>query len=72
MEKAVDDAQENVRVTDLLRKEGLATTTDVLDAQTYLFQTKASYYQALYDYQIAHYQLVKASGQLVDEFPVRQ
>ncbi|MCX7706220.1 MAG: TolC family protein [bacterium] len=68
MEKAVEDAQENVRVTDLLRKEGLATTTDVLDAQTYLFQTKASYYQALYDYQIAHYQLVKASGQLLDEF----
>lgn len=68
MEKAVEDAQENVRINDLLRREGLATTTDVLDAQTYLFQTKASYYQALYDYQIAHYQLIKASGQLIDEF----
>lgn len=68
MEKAVENAQENVRVTELLRKEGFATTTDVLDAQTYLFQSKASYYQALYDYQIAHYQLLKASGQLVDEF----
>ncbi|MCM8814542.1 MAG: TolC family protein [Candidatus Omnitrophica bacterium] len=68
MEKAVEDAQEHVRVTELLRREGLATTTDVIDAQTYLYQSKASYYQALYDYQIAHYQLVKASGQLLDEF----
>ena len=68
MEKAVEDAQENVRVTDLLKKEGLATTTDVIDAQTYLFQSKAVYYQALYDYQIAHYQLLKASGTLLDGF----
>ncbi|MCM8828184.1 MAG: TolC family protein, partial [Candidatus Omnitrophica bacterium] len=68
MEKAVEDAQENIRVTELLRKQGLATTTDVIDSQTYLYQSKASYYHALYDYQVAHYQLIKASGQLFDEF----
>lgn len=72
MEKAVEDAQENLRVNDLLRKEGLATTTDVLDAQTYLFQSRAGYYQALYDYQIAHYQLIKAAGKLLDEFIVKK
>ncbi|MCM8764477.1 MAG: TolC family protein [Candidatus Omnitrophica bacterium] len=68
MEKAVENAQENVRVTELLRKQGLATTADVIDAQTYLYQSKASHYQALYDYQVAHYQLIRASGQLFDEF----
>lgn len=65
MEKAIEDAQENLRVTETLKREGMATTTDVLDAQTYLFQTRNSYYQALYDYQIAYYLMLKASGQLL-------
>ncbi len=67
MERAVEDAKENVRVTELLRREGLATTTDVIDAQTYLYQIKAGYYQALYDYQLAHYNLLKSSGILVEK-----
>ncbi len=67
MEKAVEDAQENLRVTETLKREGMATTTDVIDAQTYLFQARSIYYQALYDYQIAHYQLLKASGRLIPE-----
>jgi len=64
-EKAVEDAKENVRVTGLLFKEGMATTTDMLDAQSALFNAQSGYFQALYDYQVAYYRLLKASGGLL-------
>ena len=60
--KTIDEAAENLRMTDLLYQEGLSTTTDVLDAQTSLSKAKNDYHQALYDYQISYALLEKAAG----------
>ncbi len=60
--KSREKAEENLRMTDLLYREGMATTTDVLGAQTDLTSARNNYYQALYDYQIAYAQLEKAAG----------
>jgi outer membrane protein TolC len=59
---AQDTSKENLRITNLLYKEGMATTTDVLDAQTELASAQNNYYQALYDYQTAYGILEKAVG----------
>jgi len=60
--KAIAQAEENLRITNEMYKEGMATTTDVLDAQTLLTQAKTNYYQALYDYNLAWAKLQKAIG----------
>jgi len=60
--KSIEEAKESLRVTNLLYKEGMTTTTEVLDAQTSLANTKNNYCQALYDYQISYAQLEKSSG----------
>jgi len=59
---AIGQAEENLRITREMYKEGAATTTDVLDAQTLLTQAKTNYYQALYDYHLALAKLEKAIG----------
>ncbi|MEW6619818.1 MAG: TolC family protein [bacterium] len=60
--KSIGQAEENLRITEEMYKEGMATTTDVLDAQTLLTQAKTNYYQALYDYNLAWARLQKAIG----------
>ncbi len=52
-ETAVSQADENYRVTDLQFKERVATTTDLLDARTYLTDAKDRYNNALYDIHVA-------------------
>jgi len=59
---AIGQAEENLRITREMYKEGTATTTDVLDSQTLLTQAKTNYYQALYDYHLALAKLQKAMG----------
>ncbi len=60
--KSIGQAEENFRITKEMYKEGAATSTDVLDAQTLLTQAKTNYYQALYDYNLALARLEKAIG----------
>jgi outer membrane protein TolC len=45
----------------------VATTTDVLDAQTLLSDTLTNYFNALYNYKIAKATLYRAMGQEVME-----
>ncbi|MFH1562659.1 MAG: TolC family protein [Nitrospirota bacterium] len=59
---AIGQAEENLRISEEMYKEGVSTTTDVLDAQTLLTQSKTNYYQALYDYNLARARLQKAMG----------
>lgn len=59
---AIGQAEENLRISEEMYKEGVSTTTDVLDAQTMLTQAKTNYYQALYDYNLARAKLQKAIG----------
>ena len=49
---AIKQAEENFRLNKELYNEQMATTTDVLDAQTLLTQAQNNYYNALNDYHI--------------------
>lgn len=61
-ERTIEKAEENNRITDLLYKEGMSTTIDVLDAQTDLTSARNNYCQALCNYRIAVAELEKAAG----------
>jgi outer membrane protein TolC len=62
IEKAVEQARENLRITEEQYKEQVATQTDVLIAQTLLTQTMTNYFNALYDFKIAQAVLMRALG----------
>ncbi len=63
IEKAIEQAKENLRITEERYKEQVSTTTDVLVAQTLLTETMTNYYNALYDFKIAKAVLYRAMGQ---------
>jgi outer membrane protein TolC len=63
VEKAIEQAKENLRITEEQYKEQVATQTDVLVAQTLLTETMTNYYNALYDFKIARAVLNRAIGQ---------
>jgi outer membrane protein len=63
IETAIEQAKENVRINEERYKEQVATSTDVLTAQTLLFRTMNNYYRALYDFQIAKASLYREIGQ---------
>ena len=67
IEKAIEQAKENLRITEERYKEQVSTTTDVLVAQTLLTETMTNYYYALYDFNIANSVLYRAIGQEVME-----
>ncbi|MEE4599858.1 MAG: TolC family protein [Desulfobacteraceae bacterium] len=67
IEKAIEQAKENLRITEERYKEQVSTTTDVLVAQTLLTETMTNYYNALYDFKIAKSVLYRAIGQEVME-----
>ena len=62
VEKAVAQAQESHRISEERYNEQMATSTDVLDAQTLLTQTRTKYYNALYDFEISKASLDRAMG----------
>lgn len=67
VEKAIEQAKENFRINQERFKEQVATTTDVLDAQTLLSDTLTNYFNALYNFKIAKATLYRAMGQEVLE-----
>lgn len=64
LKKQIEVAEENLRVAELLYNEGLATTLDVLDANTSLINAYNDYYSAVYDYKMSYSNLEKVSGLL--------
>lgn len=60
--EAVVQAKENYRITNLQYQQQVATSTDVLDAQTFLTQTETNYYNALYGYMTAMAELERSVG----------
>jgi outer membrane protein TolC len=62
VKKAIEQAQENLRMNEERYKAQVATSTDVLDARTLLSKTETNYYNALSDYNIAKAQLDRAMG----------
>ena len=67
IEKAIEQAKENLRITEERYKEQVSTTTDVLVAQTLLTETMTNYYNALYDFKIAKAVLYRTIGQEILE-----
>jgi len=67
VEKAIEQAKENFRINQERYKEQMATSTDVLDAQTLLSKTMTNYYNALYAYKISKASLYRAIGQVILE-----
>lgn len=61
-ETALSQAKENYRITNLQYQQQITTSTEVLDAQTYLTQAQVNYYNALYGYYTAQTELERAVG----------
>ncbi|UCD86687.1 MAG: TolC family protein [Desulfobacterales bacterium] len=62
VQKAVEQAEENFRMNEERYKEQVATSTDVLDAQTLLTQTQTNYFNALSVFNISKAALHRAMG----------
>lgn len=62
VEKAIAQARENFRINEERYQAQVATSTDVLDAQTLLARTMINYFNALYDFKIAKARLQRAMG----------
>ena len=60
--KAVEQGQENLRVSEERYKAQVSTITEVLDAQTLLTQARTNYYNAFYEHKLAKAKLQRALG----------
>jgi len=60
--KAVEQAEENLRVSRERYQAQVATSTEVLDAQTLLTRARTNYYRALYSHYLARARLERAIG----------
>ena len=61
--KAVEQAEENLRVSQERYKAQVTTSTEVLDAQTLLTEARRNYYGALYGHNLAKARLLRAIGE---------
>jgi outer membrane protein TolC len=61
-QKVIEQAQENFRISEERYKERVATSTEVLEAQTLLTKAKSEYANALGDYNINLAKLQRAMG----------
>ncbi len=59
---ALRQAEENERITTIQYKEQVVIFLEVLNAQVFVAQTRADFYQALYGYEIAKAELERAIG----------
>jgi outer membrane protein len=65
-EVAVVNAEENLRIQDERYREGMAISTEALDAQTLLTRAKVDRQNAIYDLAEAQYRLLAARGELLE------
>jgi outer membrane protein TolC len=61
-EKAVEQAKDNYRINTEKYNVQLATSTDIVDAETALFQAQTNYTNAIVDYRIALIKLYRSVG----------
>lgn len=61
-QKLIEQAEENFRISEERYKVGIATSTEVLDAQTLLTKARSEYANALGDYNINYAKLQRAMG----------
>jgi len=60
--KAVEQGEENLRVSQERYKAQVSTSTEVLDAQRYLTRARVNRFNALFDYHLARARLFRAMG----------
>jgi outer membrane protein TolC len=65
-EKALEQARENWRITELQYQQQIATSTDVLDVRSFLTQADTNYYSAVYGYLNTLAGLDRAIGEKVE------
>lgn len=63
-EKAIEQGEENLRITRDRYQDLVGTATDVIDAQTLLTQVRTDNYRARFDYQVAIARVKRAMGEL--------
>ena len=61
-QKVIEQAEENFRISEERYKERVATSTEVLEAQTLLTKAKSEYANALGDYNVNYAKLQRAMG----------
>jgi outer membrane protein TolC len=64
-QKVIEQAEENFRISEERYKERVATSTEVLEAQTLLTKAKSEYANALGDYNINYARLQRAMGTIL-------
>jgi outer membrane protein TolC len=62
--ESLGQAKENYRITNLQYQQQITTSTEVLDARTFLSQAETNYYGALYGYMISEAELERAMGKI--------
>lgn len=67
MDKAVNQAKENLRLINNKYKQNVVTSTDVVDAETLLTRVQSNYYNAIYDYSTAIARLENAIGKDIEK-----
>lgn len=63
-EKAIEQGEENLRITRNRYQDLVGTATEVIDAQTLLTQVRTDNYRARFDYRVALARVKKAMGKL--------
>ena len=63
---AVEQAEENDRITTLQYKEQVVIFLEVLNAQVFLAQIRADFYQSVYGYEIAKAELEQGDRRAID------
>lgn len=64
LKAAFQEAQETLRLANLMYKEGVSTQVEVLNAQTAFTNAELGYRKGIFDYNISQLRLLKAIGQL--------
>ena len=62
--ESLAQAKENWRITNLQYQQQMTTSTEVLDARTFLTQAETNYHSALYGYMISLAELERAVGRM--------
>ena len=62
-QKAVEQGEENLRVSTERYKAQVSTSTEVVDAQRYLTRARVNNFTAYYDYHLAKAQLLRSMGE---------
>ncbi len=65
-QKTLVQAKENWRITNLQYQQQMTTSTEVLDARTFLTRAETNYYSALYGYMISLAELERAVGRMTN------